>query len=483
MRKALSCLAIGLSAMAPAAGQIKMADNAYKEELTAGTSVTEPLAIDNVLAAYDGTYLEDFYLTNIVGDTLYTNGIHAKCFVANHTARTIEYKTGDTNEGTSIPQGYYRVTDLLLGKEGQTDATEEIASLVGDGYDITAFIKKYAWFCDECKVSPEHCKEHIAERIPCGSKTNEELNRTLQQYQSRNETCDLRELGDWCYRLEAADGSAVYYAGSTAFGNSSHWNFFPLRYYNFLCSELKGQDVYMPYDNPKSSGVYCAPYRQAVELHDALTGKTLLQRDTLFRCVDMVLNEVPYTGLVPFCVLEGEHTGKVSLAVYHLVETDRQDYRLYYHNTPSGELSIWKSSPKQKDDGQLLRDRHFATSKNGDHQGQWLIKASDLQEIVADTKRHNANAAEQEEALRQRQRALQAQRKQDLCSRYGKEFGELITAHKVALGMTPEMCREAWGIPSKISNMVDATGTYTMWRYNLNTYVYFLDGKVVRIQN
>ena len=480
MRKALFCLAIGLSAMAPAAGQIKMADNAYKEELTAGTSVTEPLAIDNVLAAYDGTYLKQFFLTNIVGDTLYTNGIHAKCFVVNHTARTIEYKTGDTNEGTSIPQGYYRVTDLLLGKEGQTDATEEIASLVGDGYDISAFIKRYAWFCDECKASTEHCKEHIAEKIPCGSKTNEELNRILLQYQNRNETCGLGDLGDWCYRIESLDGSAVYYTYGWL-GDGSRWTFFPLRYYNFLCAELKGQDVYMPYNNPWSGGsVYCTPYWKAVELRDELTGKTLLQRDTLFRCVDVVLDEVPYTGLVPFCVLEGEHTGKVSLPVYRMVESDSH---LYYHNTPSGDLSIWKSSPKQKDDGRLLRDRHFATSNGGDHEGKWIIKVSDLQEIVADTKRHNANAAEQEEALRQRQRALLAQRKQDLCNRYGKEFGELIAAHKVALGMTPEMCREAWGIPSKISTTVDATGTYTLWRYNLNTYVYFQDGRVVRIQN
>ena len=107
MVKKLFALSICVAQLTVGYAQIKIADDAYKQDMTATKYLTEPLAISNVLSEYDGTYLRDYFNKNIVGDTLYTNGHWAKCLVVNKKDKTIELKSGDVNEGVTIPKGYY----------------------------------------------------------------------------------------------------------------------------------------------------------------------------------------------------------------------------------------------------------------------------------------------------------------------------------------------------------------------------------------
>lgn len=255
--------------------------------------------------------------------------------------------------------------------------------------------------------------------------------------------------------------------------------FLPVRFYNLLCSELKDKDVYLTYNN--SGGSYEYPARRKFE--DALTGTTIFQKDSLFHCVDIIVND----KLLPCCVLEGEKTGKFAVLVNKFVECTDENERASYYTTASEKMTIWQPSPYEGRKGVLIRDRHFSVSQYINTEQRWLIKAEDLNAIYDETKRYEAltDAQQKQEAERHRKErsAREAKRKQELCILYGNEFGTLIASRKVALGMTPEMCQKAWGRPIQISNMVDATGRYTVWKYNFKTCIYFYNGVVARITN
>ena len=74
----------------------------------------------------------------------------------------------------------------------------------------------------------------------------------------------------------------------------------------------------------------------------------------------------------------------------------------------------------------------------------------------------------------------QEQRRKDIIQRFGATFGEKILNHKLALGMTPEMCIESIGYPSRRYSSTSEQGTSEVFFY---TYmgVYFSDGKIVRV--
>lgn len=82
------------------------------------------------------------------------------------------------------------------------------------------------------------------------------------------------------------------------------------------------------------------------------------------------------------------------------------------------------------------------------------------------------------------QKAKEAEaRKQTLIKKYGKKQGELIFEGNVRIGMTAEMCREAWGEPDDINRMITQYATHEQWVYGSKSYLYFTNGKLESIQN
>lgn len=450
-----------------ASAQIKVADDAYKEQMTASKYVTEPLSIENNFNAYDGTFLFNYIEKNIVGDTLYTNGAKMDCFVVNHSERSI-YRKGFND--SPIPLGYYRVTGIFIGKDVRgKEIADELYALVDSGY-----------------TSNLPSRESLEREFSLGGgMTLAELNTWVQGEQLKGKKCDLiHYCGAW-QRLESLDASYVYY---TKIDRNTERSFLPVRFYNFLCDELKGKDVYLTYK--RFGGGYNNPSDRKIK--DALTGTVIFQKDSLFHCIDVVVND----NLSTCCVLEGEKSGKFAIKIDRLFESDKSEDNnecMSYYSTVTDKMTIWQPDPYTGSKGELIRDRHFHVDNYGEgisvtnETERWLIKVDDLNAIYAETKRYEAltEAQYRQEAEKQRREraAREAQRKQELCAQYGNEFGTLIASRKVALGMTPEMCRKAWGTPIQISNMVDATGKYTVWKYNLKTCIYFYNGIVARITN
>lgn len=61
-------------------------------------------------------------------------------------------------------------------------------------------------------------------------------------------------------------------------------------------------------------------------------------------------------------------------------------------------------------------------------------------------------------------------------------YAEAVVARRVAVGMTAEMVREAWGGPRDINTTITAAGRREQWVYSIGRYVYLANGIVTAIQ-
>jgi len=64
-------------------------------------------------------------------------------------------------------------------------------------------------------------------------------------------------------------------------------------------------------------------------------------------------------------------------------------------------------------------------------------------------------------------------RLEKLISKYGSKYANLIVNEKVSIGMTKEMCKEAWGTPFETDKVILENGTYEVWSYSYKTFLYF----------
>ena len=94
-----------------------------------------------------------------------------------------------------------------------------------------------------------------------------------------------------------------------------------------------------------------------------------------------------------------------------------------------------------------------------------------------------AEEARKRAEARLQQEKEQKERKAALYRKYGKATAELILEGKVRIGMTREMCREAWGSPEDVNTMSGSWGVHEQWVYGTNSYLYFENGTLASIQN
>lgn len=62
-------------------------------------------------------------------------------------------------------------------------------------------------------------------------------------------------------------------------------------------------------------------------------------------------------------------------------------------------------------------------------------------------------------------------------------MASVIAEGKIKIGMTQEMCKEAWGIPNEIYTTTTDAGSTQVWMYNYKTRLYFVDNRLSIIQN
>lgn len=76
----------------------------------------------------------------------------------------------------------------------------------------------------------------------------------------------------------------------------------------------------------------------------------------------------------------------------------------------------------------------------------------------------------------------QRQYRDAIIAKYGEVYGNKILQHKVAIGMTKEMCLEAWWFPNDTYKNTTNNGVIEVWIINYKTRLYFLDNKLYMIE-
>lgn len=119
-----------------------------------------------------------------------------------------------------------------------------------------------------------------------------------------------------------------------------------------------------------------------------------------------------------------------------------------------------------------------------------LLAAQKQAQAEAERKRIEAERAKlraEEEARHQKWLKEEAERKAqwqaEMIREYGEKYGNAIIEGKVMLGMSQQMCQEAWGRPIDKYNTFTPTTSKSRWLYNYKTFLHFVDGKLVKIEN
>ena len=119
-----------------------------------------------------------------------------------------------------------------------------------------------------------------------------------------------------------------------------------------------------------------------------------------------------------------------------------------------------------------------------------LLAAQKQAQAEAEKKRIEAERAKlraEEEARHQKWLKEEAERKAQwqakMIREYGEKYGNAIIEGKVMLGMSQQMCQEAWGRPIDKYNTFTQTTSKSTWLYNYKTFLHFVDGKLVKIEN
>jgi hypothetical protein len=105
-----------------------------------------------------------------------------------------------------------------------------------------------------------------------------------------------------------------------------------------------------------------------------------------------------------------------------------------------------------------------------------VAKIEDERRRISEQQKRNRQIAEQ--------KAREEQRKRDNITKYGVRYGALINEGRVAIGMTKEMCVQAWGKPRDINRTIREGLTEEQWVYGfIDRYLYFENGILVTIQD
>lgn len=101
-------------------------------------------------------------------------------------------------------------------------------------------------------------------------------------------------------------------------------------------------------------------------------------------------------------------------------------------------------------------------------------------EVVYAQRAEEARRIEEERVRNERE---QREREAAIRRKYGQSIARLILNRQVQVGMTRDMCREAWGAPDDINRTTGIWGVHEQWVYGSGSYLYFEDGILTSIQN
>lgn len=265
--------------------------------------------------------------------------------------------------------------------------------------------------------------------------------------------------------LTSLDNKTVYFSSINCINSLE--SILLLRYYNqlmgFVGNEVLIKDVYYTSDGLVDNKVKI--------ITDEITGDVVKLEDDIFNVVDVVLKDCKF-----YLVLKGRITGSFAMRTNKMYFASSIDDIIWCCDEEGKEnydknkvlvVDVFTDNP-QYGRVNIIEDKHWkALIQRGKKAKEQQEKERKLQQ-----QRLNQEKANKDSAF-----------KQQMIAKHGSQFGNLVANKQVAIGMTKEMCRDAWGRPMNSYRTTTSFGQSEVWCYNYKTRVYFYDGKVTRIDN
>ena len=196
---------------------------------------------------------------------------------------------------------------------------------------------------------------------------------------------------------------------------------------------------------------------------DDIRDEMLKLQDEVFEVKDVVFKDGFFV-----LVLNGDLTGSFSqciTSVKTLCEID------WYHKLSDSNIPYIV----------LYEDyRYYVVIAASDYP---LLQQKVTKKLQAERQKNNREQQLQEQQRIQKQAKEKNEFKSRMIAKYGDGNGMLVGNRQIAIGMTKEMCKDAWGTPINTYRTTAKFGQSEVWCYNYKTRVYFYNGKVVQIDD
>ena len=382
----------------------------------------------------------------------------------------------ETFKAKSMLPGYYTIVSILLTEEDFNRHKEEAFAMKVNPSD-TLYLKNYF------DISRWRTSKGIQESIYLHDievKKNEEAGRTSTTFKGYSPYYSS-DAGPWGLILENENGEQYYVmstrrsrSGSVTYRENDSYSdvllhyklpeYLTMSYYNYLINTFKDKELLLVSD---------ADY-----LRDALSGELITKPICNYEYIksseqtiggnkyySKAINPDNKYCTVKDIILKGRD-------LFYIIDFEGQQFSV------KDKTKLPYSIPSNQID---------YTSKPID--GGRLVLKSDLEKYVAAYNKKEQERQLSEEA-RQRQEAEEraasaaaykkeaAKHKQELLAKYPADIVEKILNHKVQIGMTMEMCREAWGYPyGGKTSITNSLGTAETWFYGSSSLT-FVNGKL-----
>lgn len=209
---------------------------------------------------------------------------------------------------------------------------------------------------------------------------------------------------------------------------------------------------------------------------DPLSDRLVKIKDEVFQVRDVVMKDKNF-----YIVLDGEKTGSFSYKLLY-IEYANNCWDMYRHDDMMNYLK--SNNPRVKDIPCLIS--LSSNTKNWNHD-IIIIKKNDIAVLenraAIEEEQREKEWKQQEKREQQERERKNADFIKKMLSKYGDEYGAMIGEKQIAIGMTKEMCKDAWGRPMNTYSTTTSFGQSEVWHYNYKTRVYFRNGKVTQIDN
>lgn len=382
----------------------------------------------------------------------------------------------ETFKAKSMLPGYYTIVSIILTEEDFNRHKEEAFAMKVNPSD-TLYLKNYF------DISRWRTSKGIQESIylyDIEVKKNEEAGRTSTTF--KGYSTFGAEDGPWGLILENESGEQYYVMSTRSSRTGSvfykydyetfllHYklpDYLTMSYYNYLIDTFKNKELLLVSGqsflrDPLSEELITKPicnYEYIISSEQTIGGNKYYSK---------AINPDNKYCTVKDIILKGRD-------LFYIIDFEGQQFSV-------------KDKPKLPDS--IPSNQIDYTSKPID--GGRLVLKSDLEKYVEAYNKKEQDRQLSEEARQKRdaeERAanakqweeMAAKRKQELLATYPADIVEKILNHKVQIGMTMEMCREAWGSPyGGKTSVTNSLGTVETWFYGSSSLT-FVNGKLESI--